>query len=176
MRASDGNVKHKEFTHYTPETYRDESNGTTKSKNKLHLTIFHKRMTSWFRKKCESLLRKQVRSKTRSNKRERARNCYFIPHWSWEHIVFPLSPTRSQGCVLMRDICCKKQQSFLWCCFILRLLLLVWHRKIHWYFSQFYSHIHELSASEPTLHQHNRWAMKMKFKVSLLKNIENTKT
>lgn len=27
-------------------SYRDESNGTTKSKNKLHLTIFHKRMTS----------------------------------------------------------------------------------------------------------------------------------
>jgi hypothetical protein len=36
----------KKYTHYTPETYRDESNGTTKSKNKLHLTIFHKRMTS----------------------------------------------------------------------------------------------------------------------------------
>lgn len=32
------------------ETYRDESNGTTKSKNKLRLTIFHKRMTSWCRR------------------------------------------------------------------------------------------------------------------------------
>lgn len=76
------NVKHKKYTRYdTPksETFRDESNGTTKSKNKLHLTIFHKRMTSWFRKKYESLLRKQVRSEARSNERESARRCYFFP-------------------------------------------------------------------------------------------------
>lgn len=137
-------------------------------------------MTSWFRKKYESLLRKQVRSEARSNKRETGRSCYFFSHWSREHLVVPFAPTRSQA-VLMRDVCCKKQQSGLWCCFtprILRLLLLVWHRGKYidtfsvGCFIRMYKFVYGL-----TLHQHYGIddSMEMNFKVNVAKeNIGNS--
>jgi hypothetical protein len=121
----------KNHTHYTAETYRDESNGTTKSKNKLHLTIFHKRMTSWFRKNMSRCYEnKSEAEKRRSNEWKRGRACCFrfpLVSWSYSSLV----RTNSSPRVLMREMCVvkmKKQQSGLWCCFtprILRLLLLL---------------------------------------------------
>lgn len=79
------NLKAQKMIHtlHTRETYRDESNGTTKSKNKLHLTIFHKRMTSWFRKNCVSRASltktSQKRRRGEVTSRSEAAACWFSP-------------------------------------------------------------------------------------------------
>lgn len=131
------NLKAQKMIHtlHTRETYRDESNGTTKSKNKLHLTIFHKRMTSWFRKNCVSRasLTKTSQKRRRgevTSRSEAAAGCFSpigLANMLSSRLRQLVARPGARLPVCAIDV--KKENSRgLWCCFtlrILRLLLLV---------------------------------------------------